>query len=402
MRSRPPKVLHPLCGRPHDRCGRCWPRGRPARSTSSSSTARSGGSPSTCPRASRSRSRPSRTGPATRSPRPPARSTPARPSLVVNGDVPLITARGDRRARRRPRGRRRGRDDRDDGARRPRRLRPRRPRRRRERRARRRDQGARRRDRARSSRSARSTPASTRSTAARCSSALERLGTDNAQGERYLPDVLPLLRATSALVQAHGRSTTRRSRSASTTASTSRTCTGLAQRRIHRAPHARRRDDRRPGEHADRGGRARSGGTRVIEPSTFLRGATTIGERLPDRPADHRHRLHAGDGVSVRHSHLEGARAADGARRAVRLPAPGRAAASAGAKAGTFVEIKNSDIGAGSKVPHLSYIGDADVGDGHQPRRGARSPRTTTGSASTARRSATACRTASTPPSSRP
>src|SRR4030088_1134846 len=35
----------------------------------------------------------------------------------------------------------------------------------------------------------------------------------------------------------------------------------------------------------------------------------------------------------------------------------------AGAKAGTFVEVKNSDIGAGSKVPHLSYIGDADVGE---------------------------------------
>ena len=34
------------------------------------------------------------------------------------------------------------------------------------------------------------------------------------------------------------------------------------------------------------------------------------------------------------------------------------------AKAGTFVEIKNSRIGAGTKVPHLSYIGDADIGDG--------------------------------------
>ena len=36
----------------------------------------------------------------------------------------------------------------------------------------------------------------------------------------------------------------------------------------------------------------------------------------------------------------------------------------AGAKAGTFVEIKNSRIGEGAKVPHLSYIGDADVGEG--------------------------------------
>ena len=35
-----------------------------------------------------------------------------------------------------------------------------------------------------------------------------------------------------------------------------------------------------------------------------------------------------------------------------------------GAKAGTFVEIKQSRIGARAKVPHLSYIGDADVGEG--------------------------------------
>ncbi|MDQ3085708.1 MAG: bifunctional UDP-N-acetylglucosamine diphosphorylase/glucosamine-1-phosphate N-acetyltransferase GlmU [Actinomycetota bacterium] len=35
----------------------------------------------------------------------------------------------------------------------------------------------------------------------------------------------------------------------------------------------------------------------------------------------------------------------------------------AGAKAGTFVEIKNSRIGERTKVPHLSYIGDADVGE---------------------------------------
>jgi bifunctional UDP-N-acetylglucosamine pyrophosphorylase / glucosamine-1-phosphate N-acetyltransferase len=34
-----------------------------------------------------------------------------------------------------------------------------------------------------------------------------------------------------------------------------------------------------------------------------------------------------------------------------------------GSKVGTFVEVKNSDIGARTKVPHLSYIGDADVGE---------------------------------------
>ena len=34
----------------------------------------------------------------------------------------------------------------------------------------------------------------------------------------------------------------------------------------------------------------------------------------------------------------------------------------AGARAGTFVELKNSRIGEGTKVPHLSYIGDAEIG----------------------------------------
>lgn len=35
-----------------------------------------------------------------------------------------------------------------------------------------------------------------------------------------------------------------------------------------------------------------------------------------------------------------------------------------GAKAGTYVEMKNASIGAGSKVPHLTYVGDADIGVG--------------------------------------
>jgi bifunctional UDP-N-acetylglucosamine pyrophosphorylase/glucosamine-1-phosphate N-acetyltransferase len=34
------------------------------------------------------------------------------------------------------------------------------------------------------------------------------------------------------------------------------------------------------------------------------------------------------------------------------------------AKAGTYVEIKNSVVGEGSKVPHLTYVGDADIGEG--------------------------------------
>jgi bifunctional UDP-N-acetylglucosamine pyrophosphorylase / glucosamine-1-phosphate N-acetyltransferase len=35
-----------------------------------------------------------------------------------------------------------------------------------------------------------------------------------------------------------------------------------------------------------------------------------------------------------------------------------------GAKIGTYVEVKNSTVGEGTKIPHLSYIGDADIGAG--------------------------------------
>ena len=68
--------------------------------------------------------------------------------------------------------------------------------------------------------------------------------------------------------------------------------------------------------------------------------------------------------MRVLHSHVHGARIED--RVSVGPFAylrPGTILR-AGSKAGTFVEIKNSDVGAGTKVPHLSYIGDADIGEG--------------------------------------
>jgi bifunctional UDP-N-acetylglucosamine pyrophosphorylase/glucosamine-1-phosphate N-acetyltransferase len=68
------------------------------------------------------------------------------------------------------------------------------------------------------------------------------------------------------------------------------------------------------------------------------------------------------DGATVVHSHVVeatvGEHASVGPFSYLR---PG-AEVLAGAKVGAFVEIKNSTIGEGAKVPHLSYVGDADVG----------------------------------------
>ena len=68
---------------------------------------------------------------------------------------------------------------------------------------------------------------------------------------------------------------------------------------------------------------------------------------------------------AVAHSYAVEAEVERRRRASVRSPTCGPAPSSReGAKVGTFVEVKNSDIGAGAKVPHLSYIGDADVGEG--------------------------------------
>jgi bifunctional UDP-N-acetylglucosamine pyrophosphorylase / glucosamine-1-phosphate N-acetyltransferase len=71
-----------------------------------------------------------------------------------------------------------------------------------------------------------------------------------------------------------------------------------------------------------------------------------------------------GDGATVLHSYVTGAVIGDkvsvGPFAYLR---PGTVLRE-GSKAGTFVEIKNSDVGKGTKVPHLSYIGDADIGEG--------------------------------------
>jgi bifunctional UDP-N-acetylglucosamine pyrophosphorylase/glucosamine-1-phosphate N-acetyltransferase len=85
----------------------------------------------------------------------------------------------------------------------------------------------------------------------------------------------------------------------------------------------------------------------TLEPGTVLRGATTVGPDCKIGPHVVAVDTTIEQGVSV------------GPFAYLR---PGTTLR-AGSKAGTFVEIKNSDIGARTKVPHLSYIGDADVGE---------------------------------------
>ena len=101
----------------------------------------------------------------------------------------------------------------------------------------------------------------------------------------------------------------------------------------------------------------------IVEPSTFIRGNTTIGDDCAIGPLTTLIDATLGDGVSVPHSYVRQARVDDFGTIGPFAYLRPDAHLHPKAKAGAFVEIKNSTIGTGTKVPHLSYIGDADVGE---------------------------------------
>ena len=190
--------------------------------------------------------------------------------------------------------------------------------------------------------------------------ALAQVGTDNAQGERYLPDVVAIMRAGGGTVAAFAAGDPAVVMGVNDRA-------GLA---VVREEAERRIQERhmlagvtivQPGSTSidvD----VEIGEDTVIEPCTQLRGATSIGARAVVGPHTTLVDARVGDGVTIVHSHLVSCEVRD---RATIGPfaylRPG-ALLRERSKAGTFVEIKNSDIGPGAKVPHLSYVGDADVG----------------------------------------
>jgi bifunctional UDP-N-acetylglucosamine pyrophosphorylase/glucosamine-1-phosphate N-acetyltransferase len=100
----------------------------------------------------------------------------------------------------------------------------------------------------------------------------------------------------------------------------------------------------------------------VIAPFTSLHGATTIGPASTIGPLSTLIDARVGRDSKVIHSCVNDAQIGDrvsvGPFSYLR---PGTILRE-GSKAGTFVEIKNSDVGPETKIPHLSYIGDADIG----------------------------------------
>jgi len=187
-------------------------------------------------------------------------------------------------------------------------------------------------------------------------------GVRETDGERYLTGVFPLLRDRGQTIATHRTDDTRSALGVNTRADLMEVermaCRTILERHAlagvtFSAPETVYLD-------AD----VEIGEDTSIGPGVTLTGPTRIGRSCTIGPQTTIHAGRIGDRVSAPHSHLVECEVADGASIGPFAYLRPDARIGEEAKVGSFVEIKNSTVGRGAKVPHLSYIGDADVGEG--------------------------------------
>ncbi|MCR1784133.1 bifunctional UDP-N-acetylglucosamine diphosphorylase/glucosamine-1-phosphate N-acetyltransferase GlmU [Nocardioides carbamazepini] len=189
-----------------------------------------------------------------------------------------------------------------------------------------------------------------------------RIGNDNAKGEYYLTDAVGLARAAGRVVTAHPVEDALQ--------------TEGANDRVQLADLGRELNRRIVTRWMREGVTVMDPATTWIDaevelapdvtvlPGTQLLGATVVAEDAVVGPDTTLEDCEIGAGARVVRTHGQlaviGAGATVGPFAYLR---PGTLLG-AGGKIGTFVETKNAQIGDGAKVPHLSYVGDAEIGEG--------------------------------------
>lgn len=189
---------------------------------------------------------------------------------------------------------------------------------------------------------------------------LPRVGRENRQREHYLPDVLAVLkekgeRVSAAPVDLGGSLgiNTRRGLAAVSRIMRDRIVEGHMRKGVTFVDPDTSYVD------SD----VRIGPDTLIQPNTLLQGRTRIGAGCTIGPSTRIVDSSVGDGAEVTFAVVRGSRI--GPRASVGPFAslrPGTVLMEE-SKAGTFVEIKATRVGRGTKVPHLAYMGDATIGD---------------------------------------
>ncbi|MCB5907596.1 bifunctional UDP-N-acetylglucosamine diphosphorylase/glucosamine-1-phosphate N-acetyltransferase GlmU [Streptomyces pinistramenti] len=191
--------------------------------------------------------------------------------------------------------------------------------------------------------------------------ALGKVRTDNSQGEEYLTDVLGILRAAGHRVGAAVAGDHREILGINNRVQLAEARRLLNERLLERAMLAgvtvvdpsSTWVDVSVGFEADA----------VVHPGTQLLGATQVAAGAEVGPHSRLTDTVVGEGAVASFTVAEGARIGAGAQVGPYAYLRPGTDLGAKAKAGAYVEMKNAAIGEGTKVPHLSYVGDATIGE---------------------------------------
>jgi bifunctional UDP-N-acetylglucosamine pyrophosphorylase/glucosamine-1-phosphate N-acetyltransferase len=187
--------------------------------------------------------------------------------------------------------------------------------------------------------------------------ALEAVGSDNAQGEVYLPDVLPLIGGEVGAMVAPDATVVQGINTRADLAE----CEAVIQTRLRHALMVSGVTMPDPSRVLVDAGVV-VGQDTTLWPGTVLRGATTVGEGCEIGPDALLHDAVVGDASRVVSAHVLSSTVGAGCTVGPFAYLRPGVTMEDGSKAGTYVEMKNTRLGERSKVPHLSYVGDADIG----------------------------------------
>ena len=192
-------------------------------------------------------------------------------------------------------------------------------------------------------------------------SALKRIGTANAQGEVYLTDIVEIARGDGRTVGAHVLDDVWQTEGVNNRVQLSAVGAELNRRTLHRWM-------------LDGVTVVDPGSTWVdvtvglspdvtLLPGVQLHGATAVAAGATIGPDSTLTDVSVGEDAHVVRTHAYEAQIGPAASVGPFAYLRPGTSLGAGAKIGTYVETKKASIGAGAKVPHLSYVGDADVGE---------------------------------------
>jgi bifunctional UDP-N-acetylglucosamine pyrophosphorylase/glucosamine-1-phosphate N-acetyltransferase len=190
--------------------------------------------------------------------------------------------------------------------------------------------------------------------------ALSKVSNDNVQGEYYLPDVVEILQKAGETVSAYQTPHFEETLGVNDRYALSQ-AEEIMKKRINKQ-HMLNGVTIIDPSHTYISADAEIGRDTVVYPGTFIQGAAVIGERCEIGPNTEIKHSRIGNETVIRHSVVHDSEVGTGVTIGPFAHIRPKSSISDEVRIGNFVEIKNATFGKGSKASHLSYIGDAEVG----------------------------------------